>query len=77
VENNKIDDRTKDCIEKFINKINYDNNKFKNTDGTTHENYRQYKINEIKVLLFNNQDKIMSDVSLLLSTEEKEGEQDS
>jgi len=70
LENNRIDERTKSCIENFINKINYDNDKFKNTDGTTHDNYRQYKINEIKVLLFNHSDKIMSDVSLLLSTEE-------
>lgn len=74
LENNKIDEKTKSCIEKFINKITYDTEKFKNTDGTTHENYRQYKINEIKVLLFNNQDKIMSDISLLLSTEEEDTE---
>lgn len=70
LENNKIDEKTKSCIEKFVNKVNYDNEKFKNTDGTVHENYRQYKINEIKVLLFNHSDKIMSDISLLLSTEE-------
>ena len=36
-----------------------------------HDNYKQYKINEIKILLFNNTNKINSDISLLLSTEEK------
>ena len=70
LENNKIDERTKSCIERFINQINFDTEKIKTDDGTTYENFRQFKINEIKVLLFNNTDKIMNDVSLLLSTEE-------
>jgi len=35
-----------------------------------HNNYKQYKINEIKVLLYNNQDKITNDISLLLTTNE-------
>jgi hypothetical protein len=70
LENNKIDERTKSCIERFINQINFDTEKFKNREGETYDNFRQFKINEIKVLLFNNTDKIMSDVSLLLSTEE-------
>ena len=70
LENNKIDERTKSCIEKFINQINFDNEKIKTEDGKTYDNFRQFKINEIKVLLFNNTDKIMNDVSLLLSTEE-------
>jgi hypothetical protein len=61
--NNKIDNKTKDCIERFINKINYSTN-----DGN--ENFKQYKINEIKMLLFNNQEKITNDISLFLSTEE-------
>ena len=69
LEKNKIDERTKKCIEEFINKINYDDNKFVNGDRE-HENFKQYKINEIKVLLFNNQDKITNDISLLLSAEE-------
>lgn len=67
LEKNKIDEKTKNCIEKFINKINYNDNE--GEDGE-HENYKQYKINEIKVLLFNNQDKIANDISLLLSAEE-------
>ena len=67
---NKIDDNTKDIIEKFINKINYDNTKFTDFEGKNHENYKQYKINEIKMLLFNNQDKINNDISLFLTTNE-------
>jgi hypothetical protein len=61
--NNKIDNKTKDCIERFINKINYSTN---TNDGKT-ENFKQYKINEIKMLLFNNQEKITNDISLFLS----------
>ena len=30
--------------------------------------YRHHKINEVKVLLYNNQDKINNDISLLLTT---------
>ena len=54
LEKNKIDDNTKDCIEKFINEINYNNSKFTDIDGKEHSNYREYKISEIKILLFNN-----------------------
>jgi hypothetical protein len=70
LENNKLDVATKDIIEKFINKINYVDTKYTDYEGKEHENYKQYKINEIKVLLFNNQDKITNDISLLLTTNE-------
>ena len=70
LEKNKIDERTKKCIEDFINRINYNNEKSDTANGGQHETFKQYKINEIKVLLFNNQDKITNDISLLLSTEE-------
>ena len=71
---NKLDDVTKNCIETFINKINYVDSKFTDIDGKQHDNYKQYKINEIKVLLFNNQDKITNDISLLLIANEIEPE---
>ena len=70
LEKNKLDEKTKDIIEKFINKINNDESKYTDYDGKEHENYKQYKINEIKILLFNNQDKITNDISLLLTTDE-------
>ncbi len=69
LEKNKLDEKTKDIVEKFINKINI-NSKYTDFDGKEHDNYKQYKINEIKVLLFNNQDKITNDISLLLTTNE-------
>ena len=70
IEDNKLDENTKDIIEKFVNKINYSDSKFTDSDGKDHETYKQYKINEIKVLLYNNQDKISNDISLLLTTNE-------
>jgi len=69
LEKNKLDDKTKDIIEKFINKINIDS-KYIDYDGKEHQNFKEYKINEVKVLLYNNQDKITNDISLLLTTNE-------
>lgn len=69
LEKNKLDDKTKDIIEKFINKINIDS-KYIDYDGKEHPNFKEYKINEVKVLLYNNQDKITNDISLLLTTNE-------
>jgi len=73
IEDNKLDEKTKDIIEKFVNKINYSDSKFTDIDGREHDTYKQYKINEIKVLLYNNQDKITNDISLLLTTNEITG----
>jgi hypothetical protein len=35
---NKIDDKTKNCIENFINKINFNNSKFIDIEGKEHQN---------------------------------------
>jgi hypothetical protein len=68
LEKNKIDEKTKNCIEDFINRIQYNDEKFTDIEGKQHDDYKHYKISEIKLLLFNNQDKITNDISLLLST---------
>ena len=68
LEKNKIDEKTKNCIEDFINRIHNNDDKFTDIEGKQHEDYKHYKISEIKLLLFNNQDKITNDISLLLST---------
>jgi hypothetical protein len=70
LEKNKLDNKTKDAIEKFVNKINYSTDKHTDYNGIQHANYKQYKINEIKMLLFNNKDKIVDDICLFLNTEE-------
>ncbi len=68
LEKNKIDEKTKNCIEDFVNRIQYNDEKFTDIEGKEHQNYKHYKISEIKLILFNNQDKITNDISLLLST---------
>ena len=68
LEKNKIDEKTKKCIEDFVNRIHNNDEKFTDIEGKQHEDYKHYKISEIKLLLFNNQDKITNDISLLLST---------
>ena len=68
VENNKLDEKTKELVEKFINKINNEDDKFTDFDGINHDNYKHYKINEVKMILYNNHDKITNDISLMLTT---------
>ncbi len=68
IDNNKLDDKTKDLVEKFINKINDNNEKFIDIDNKEYESYKHYKINEIKIILYNNKDKITNDISLMLIT---------
>ena len=65
LEDNKLDEKTKDIIEDFINKLNNDA-KYTDSDGKEHKTYKQYKVNEIKLILYNNKDKITNDISLLL-----------
>ena len=68
VENNKLDEKTKNLVEKFINKINDNDGKFIDIDDKEYESFRHYKINEVKIILYNNQDKITNDISLMLTT---------
>jgi hypothetical protein len=65
---NKLDDATKNSIERFINKLHNVDLPFEDGEGKEHDNYREYKISEIKILLFNNQDRITEDISLMLTT---------
>ena len=44
LEKNKLDENTKDIIEKFINKINHCESKYTDYEGKEHDNYKQYKI---------------------------------
>lgn len=57
-----------ELVEKFINKINNEDFKYTDIDGKEYKTYRHYKINEVKILLYNNQDKINKDISLILTT---------
>jgi len=66
----KIDHKTKDKIEKFFEKIQNEHNKFVDeNENITYPNYKDYKINRIKILLYNNQDKITKDLLLYFMPE--------
>jgi hypothetical protein len=65
---NKIDEKTKVIIQNFLDKIQNEDQQFiDENENTTFTNYKTYKINKIKILLYNNQDKITKDIALLIS----------
>lgn len=63
---NKIDPKTKKIIQDFLDKISNQETPYIYNE-TKYENYRSYKINNIKILLYNNQDKITKDIALLVN----------
>jgi hypothetical protein len=68
LEENKLDEKTKDIIEIFINKINNYDNKYTDDDGNTYKTYKHYKVEQVKLILYNNKDKMIDDITLLLTT---------
>jgi hypothetical protein len=62
---NKIDGRTKKLIQTFLDKM--ENEETFLYDTVEYPNYKSYKINNIKILLYNNQDKITKDIALLMN----------
>ena len=50
--------------------MNVSEDKYVDFDGKEHQSYKQYKINEIKLLLYNNKDKVTENMALLLTTNE-------
>jgi hypothetical protein len=67
---NKIDDKTKKIIQDFLDKMGNEETPFFE-NNTKYENFKSYKINNIKILLYNNQDKITKDIALLVSNNEE------
>lgn len=63
---NKIDDRTKKLIQNFLDKMSNEDIPFFDSE-TKYNNFKCYKIDKIKILLYNNQDKITKDIALLIS----------
>ena len=63
---NKIDDRTKKIIQNFLDKMENTETPVIEND-TKYENYKSFKIDNIKILLYNNQDKITKNIALLIS----------
>jgi hypothetical protein len=57
-------------IQKFLDKIESDDVTYYDVnEDVKYSNYKSYKINDIKILLYNNQDKITKDIALLFSND--------
>ena len=63
---NKIDDKTKEVIQRFLDKMENIDTPFYDNE-TKYENFKTFKTDKIKILLYNNQDKITKDIALLIS----------
>ena len=63
---NKIDDKTKEVIQRFLDKMQNIDTPFYDNE-TKYENFKTFKTDNIKILLYNNQDKITKDIALLIS----------
>jgi len=66
-EANKIDDNIKKLIQKFLDQIQSNEPYINEEEDIKYNNYKSYKINKIKILLYNNLDKISKDIALLFS----------
>jgi hypothetical protein len=60
----KLDNSTKKCVEEFLEKMQNESEPFIDLDNKKHDNYKKYKIEKIKILLYNYQDKITKDIEL-------------
>ena len=63
---NRIDDKTKTLIQKFLDKMDSNDEPFYDNE-TKYENFKSFKTDRIKIRLYNNQDKITKDIALLIS----------
>lgn len=62
---NRIDKQTKGIIQKFLDQL--ESGEAYIDDTGQYENFKAFKTNSIKILLYNNQDKITKDIALLLN----------
>jgi hypothetical protein len=68
---NKIDDNTKRIIQNFLDRMEETDTPVVEND-VKYENYKSFKIDNIKILLYNNQDKITKNIALLISDDTNE-----
>jgi hypothetical protein len=68
---NKIDERTKRIIQNFLDKMENVEIPVVEND-TKYENYKSFKIDSIKILLYNNQDKVTKNLALLITDNSEE-----
>ena len=65
---NLVDEKTKKMIQAFLDRMEEDDKPYTDeVEDVEHANYKAYKMNLIKVLLYNNQEKITRGISLLMN----------
>ena len=62
---NMIDKKTKKLIQDFLDKME-EEEPFTDRDDVEHPSFKSYKMNNIKILLYNNRDRITKDIALLI-----------
>jgi len=67
---NKIDNKTKRMIQEFLDKMNEEDKPYTDIEDVEYPNYKSYKMNIIKILLYNNKDKMTQDIALLIDKKE-------
>ena len=65
-EKNKINNSTKELIKEFLDKMTNEDKYTENIEGTTYKNFRTYKEHRVKILIYNNMDKISQDLAIIL-----------
>jgi hypothetical protein len=68
---NKIDAKTKVVLQRFMDRCESDE-PFEDTRGIKHMNYKEYKKDCIKILLYNNHERIAKDIATLLQEHQQE-----
>jgi hypothetical protein len=66
---NKIDQRTKEIIQKFLAKMGDDDTRYSDGDQD-YPNFKSYQISKIRIMLFNNADKITRDIAMVVEGED-------
>jgi len=65
-ETSKINDSTKKLIKEFLDKMIDEEKYIEDTENTTYKNFRSYKEHKVKILIYNNMDKISQDLAIIL-----------
>jgi hypothetical protein len=63
---NKIDEKTKKLIQDFLDRMINDTTPFYDNE-IKYDNFKSFKTDRVKILLYNNQDKLTKDIALLIS----------
>jgi len=71
---NKIDSKTKRMIQEFLDKMEEEDKPYTDIEDVEYPNYKSYKMHNIKILLYNNQDKMTQDVAFLIGDSKTGGQ---